>query len=121
MQGITDEIIAGTPVSGIRGVEWYETLGGWLARVVDRNVEWRVFVTPASRGWAAHLWAANPEAPRPLVLKAKTEDAARTLAVGHLKSMRDTSLADTPEAWAHEREIDDRLCDDAAFDRGVAA
>lgn len=118
---ITPEIIAGTPVSNIRGIEWYQTLGGWFARVVDRDSEWRVFVAPASRGWAAHLWAANPEAPRPLVLRAKTDEEARTLAVGHLKSMRNTSLADTRESWARERAIDDHLCNDAAFDRGVVS
>lgn len=120
MDRITSEIIAGTPVSSIRGVDWYATLGGWFARAVDRDSEWRVFVAPASRGWAANIWPADSEA-RPLVLRAKSDDEALALALSHLKRMRDTSLADTPESWARERAIDDRLCNDAAFDCGVAS
>ncbi|GLQ53618.1 hypothetical protein GCM10010862_08770 [Devosia nitrariae] len=86
---ITSEIINATPVSKLRGVEWFETGDGYFARVTDDlgRREFHLQVKPTAYGWIFELSQAEHTAKMILELDVKNDTEARMAAVDRARTM----------------------------------
>ena len=98
---ISREVRASTPVSNIRQVEWYETSGGYLARIADILwCEWSVFVNRSATGWYADFHSSlSPSAFMRFGLHADDDTEARAAAIKLLRQMSWHDDYVVPESW----------------------